>query len=83
VRVDPGVVIDEVAPGTPAAGAGLARGDVIVGLNSTPVVSGEQLRLAVHQCAPGEEITLRVVRGGEAREVKARLDEPAPIAVSP
>jgi membrane-associated protease RseP (regulator of RpoE activity) len=83
VTAAPGVVVDEVAPGTPAAAAGLARGDVILAVDNAPVVSGEELRLAVHQRAPGAEVTLQVVRGEDSREVKARLDEPAPTPAAP
>ncbi|HYT89569.1 MAG TPA: PDZ domain-containing protein [Gemmataceae bacterium] len=78
VMVAPGVVVDEVAPGTPAAGAGLERGDVITALNGAPVVSGEDLRQTIHRCAPGEEVTVEVTRGGAARWIKVRLDELAP-----
>jgi C-terminal processing protease CtpA/Prc len=77
VTVDPGVVVADVLPGTPAEAAGLARGDVVTAVNGAPVVTGTELRDRVHEVADGEEIALRVNRGGAVRDVTARLD-PAP-----
>lgn len=76
IAVEPGVVIAEVLPGTPAAEAGLARGDVLAAVNSQPVLTAEQLRLALVPLSEGAEVTLGVSRQGEAREIKARLDQP-------
>jgi hypothetical protein len=73
VTVGLGVVVAEVLPDTPAAGAGLARGDVIDDLNGTAVRTGEHLRDLVQHMPTGEEVVLRVTRAGEVREVRARL----------
>ncbi len=75
VTVDPGVIVAEVVPDTPAARAALIRGDVIAAVNGVPVLDGAALRELIHHAAAGAEVTLRVSRGGEVREVKARLDE--------
>jgi hypothetical protein len=69
-----GVVVAEVLPDTPAAAAGLARGDVIDDLNGKPVQTGEQLRDLVQHLPAGDEVVLRVTRVGEVREVRTRLD---------
>src|SRR5207253_1944550 len=42
--VDPGVVVAEVLPGTPAEYAGLTMGDMILAVNGTDVFSGDDLR---------------------------------------
>jgi S1-C subfamily serine protease len=76
VTVGPGVVVAEVLPETPAAAAGLERGDVIDDVNGTAVLSGEQFRQVVQQLPAGSEAALRVTRAGHVREVRARL-EPA------
>ena len=73
--VEPGVVVAEITPGTPAAVAGLMRGDVITAVNGEEVITGVQLRHAVQALEGHVEVTLRFTRGGTAHEVKARLDE--------
>lgn len=77
VTVDPGVVVADVLPGTPAEVAGLARGDVVTAVNGTPVFTGPELRDRVQDAAEGEEIALRVNRGGVPRDVTVRLDPAA------
>lgn len=74
VTVGAGVVVAEVLPGTPAAAAGLATGDVIDDLNGRPVQSGEELRDLVHQQSAGDDAVLRVTRAGEVREVRVRTN---------
>ncbi len=76
VTVEPGVVVAAVLPASPAAAAGLIRGDVISALNGTPVLTGEQLRQAVHQLPERAEIRLQVLRGEDLLAVYVRLDEP-------
>jgi S1-C subfamily serine protease len=73
VTVGSGVVVAEVLSGTPAADAGLARGDVIETVNGTPIVSATDLRDAVHRTDADAEVVLRVARAGHDREVKTRL----------
>src|SRR5205823_12547215 len=75
--VEPGVVVAEVLPGTAADGAGLARGDVIHRVNSTPVLDAVEFRDAVAAIPDGKEVILLVTNGGQTREAVARLDEPA------
>jgi uncharacterized protein YukE len=68
-----GVVVAEVTPGSPAAAAGLTRGDVIEEVNGDGVVSAAQLRHAVRKVGDGEWVTLRVFRAGATHEVRAQL----------
>ena len=74
VTVGPGVVVAEVLRDTPAARAGLERGDVIDNLNGTPVLNGEQLRDVVQHLPAGGEAVLHVTRAGTSKEIKARLN---------
>jgi serine protease Do len=69
-----GVVVAEVAPGSPAAMAGLARGDVIQQVNRKPVSSASEFASLVKQ-AGGEPILMLVNRRGSTRFV---VVEPAP-----
>jgi S1-C subfamily serine protease len=79
-----GAIIASVVPGSPAARAGLTPltrnsggkieiGDVIIAIEEAPVEVGDDLLRVLDQYAPGDTITLRVVRGGEERDVKVEL----------
>jgi putative serine protease PepD len=59
---DPGVLLREVRPGSPAAQAGLRVGDRISGIEGTKVTSmlGLSARIQLHK--PGDSIELRVER---------------------
>jgi S1-C subfamily serine protease len=59
------VVIRDVLPGSPAARAGVVRGDTVLRLNRRPVTQPamQQLRLA-----PGDTVRLGVRRAGRERE---------------
>jgi len=69
----PGVVVRYVYPGSPAAEAGVAVDDRLVELAEKPIadVNGALEMLANHE--PGEEISLKVERGGSVRELKIEL----------
>jgi predicted metalloprotease with PDZ domain len=73
VTVGNGVVVAEVLPDSPAAHAGVARGDVIEIVNGTPILSATELRDAVHRAEADADAVLRVVRAGHGREIRTRL----------
>lgn len=56
-----GVLVTEVARGSPASRIGLRRGDIILGLDRQPVRSLAELRAAAPR--PGEPMTLNLLRG--------------------
>lgn len=58
-----GAQIVQVAPGGPAASAGLHAGDVIVGVNGEPVISSTDLTAYIQSAAPGAAVTLAVGHG--------------------
>lgn len=68
-----GVIITGVGPGTPAARAGLVRGDIITGLDGTAIRQGGDLRRTLRERRPGDTIRLTVVRESGSRELSARL----------
>lgn len=73
-----GALIAEITPGSPAAAAGLSRGDVIVTLNAQPVVDARTFRMAIAEVKPGSRVTLGVMRRGARREVPVTLGEMPP-----
>jgi serine protease Do len=84
VTADEGAVVMEVVPGSPAAQAGLQRDDVITTVNGKPVTDPMALRAAVSDAGAGKEVTLKVLRGRESKEIKAKLEEsPADVLAPP
>jgi putative serine protease PepD len=71
---DNGAALAEVTDGSPAADAGLEPGDVVVEVEGEAIDSGDELRRAVAEREPGDELEL-TVRGsdGETRDVTVEL----------
>jgi len=70
-----GATLTEVQPDSPAAAAGLRKGDVITALNGRPVRGAAELRARLGVVPAGETVELRVQRGKETRTIKARIAE--------
>lgn len=70
-----GVLVQEAAPGTPAAEAGLQRGDVILSLDGEEVNRTGDLQLEVARRTPGETVEIGLIRDGERMTLSARLGE--------
>jgi hypothetical protein len=66
---DAGAVVLFIAPGSPAAAAGLLRGDLIVKVGSERVRNDERASAALRG-RPGEAIVLRVTRKGRPMDVR-------------
>lgn len=59
-----GILVADVAKGSPAALAGIQRGDVILAINGKTVGNPTALRFAVSELAPGAQIKMTVFRSG-------------------
>jgi serine protease Do len=70
-----GALVGDVAPDSPAATAGMSRGDIIIELNGEPVSDGRSLRLKIADTAPGTTLRLRLFRDRSEREVSVTLGE--------
>lgn len=66
VEGNAGILLDGVYANSPAAAAGLQRGDVILAINGDPIVSQRQARLLVAGTAPGDAVTISGLRNAEA-----------------
>jgi S1-C subfamily serine protease len=53
-----GVAVQSVVPNLPAANAGIAQGDVVTALDSTPVGTTDDLRAALFAHHPGDSVTV-------------------------
>jgi S1-C subfamily serine protease len=67
---DGGVALTGVVPGGPADKAGLARGDLILSVDGAPVSSLRELYRTIWKKAPGEALSLQVLRDSAIRVVE-------------
>ncbi|TMH46570.1 MAG: Do family serine endopeptidase [Betaproteobacteria bacterium] len=70
-----GAQIAEVEPNSPAAAAGLRKGDVVTALNGHPVRGPAELRARLGVVPAGETVELKVLRGKETQVISARVAE--------
>jgi serine protease Do len=73
-----GAVVSEVVDKSPAALAGLKHGDIIVELDHHPVEDSRALPRAVGRIPIGRTVTLRIIRGGLAKEIPLTITREAP-----
>ncbi len=73
--VEKGVLVEDVRPDTPAAEAGLKRGDVIVELDGREAESASSLRRYVARQVPGHKLEMQIVRDGKTIERTVVLAE--------
>ena len=80
--VDTGVLIartdggsEVVIPGSPAEAAGLQAGDIITALDGEQIDAETDLSMLILPLAPGDTITLRVLRDNSVQEIEVTLGE--------
>ncbi len=74
-------VIDSVSPGSPASLASLAKGDSIIGINQLQSPFFQDIA-QVLKSNPNQEVTLHVVRSGEAMDIPVKISAEGTIGVS-
>jgi serine protease Do len=70
-----GVVLGDVNPDGPAAGAGLEAGDIVAALDGKPMENGRQLQVNLYGRAIGEVVTLQILRGARTLEIPVTVIE--------
>jgi len=70
-----GVLISDVGPNTPAAKAGLRRGDVVLTINGQEVDSARQLRNLVATAGASSTVTMEILRRGARESVQVALGQ--------
>jgi len=74
LKIPGGIAITNVQPNSPAADAGLQRGDVIHRINRMPVTTRQDYFRALATLKGEREITLQVERGSQLRYVALTLE---------
>jgi S1-C subfamily serine protease len=69
----PGVKVESIVPGSPAAAAGLQPGDVLQTIAGENVTSLGRYSEILKQHAPGDEVKVGVERAGKPLEVSVKL----------
>ncbi|MEA5447073.1 HhoA/HhoB/HtrA family serine endopeptidase [Leptolyngbya sp. CCNP1308] len=70
-----GVLVIRVLEGTPAADAGLRRGDVIMAVDGTPIRSADGLQIQVENTKIGNSLELKIQRGDRPLTVQVKTAE--------
>lgn len=68
-----GAFVQDVVDQSPAAAAGIARGDVIVSLDGSAVDSATDVARAVRERNPGDVVAVGIERGGETLTIEIEL----------
>jgi S1-C subfamily serine protease len=67
-----GVLVMRVMPNSPAAEAGLRRGDVITDIDGQTIITAEDLQRTVERSSVGQSLRLRVIRNGNTQTITVR-----------
>ncbi len=70
-----GVLVEDLAAGSPAAAAGLKITDILTSLDGQSMRDTRQLALMMFRKRPGETARMGVLSGGVAREVDVKVTE--------
>lgn len=70
-----GVLVLRVVPNSPAAIAGIRRGDVIVQIDNKAITSAEQLQSIVEDSTLGQALQVKVQRGNQTQILSVRTAE--------
>jgi putative serine protease PepD len=66
-------LIAGVRGGTPAAKAGLRKGDVVTSLGGKKITNPDELASVINGFKPGDSVSLTYVRGGDSHTVQVKL----------
>jgi serine protease Do len=70
-----GALVGDVSSGSPAARAGLKKGDIILELNGQPITESRELQLKVAEIPPGTTVRLTIFRNGSQQQIPVTLGE--------
>ena len=69
----PGALVEQVETGSPADGAGLLAGDIVVAFDGEAIINRDALGAKVIKRRPGDTVTIGVYRDGAARALSVTV----------
>jgi S1-C subfamily serine protease len=72
-----GAQVQDVFPGSPAAAAGIAPGDVVTAVNGHRVMSTAELQARLYTITPGQDVSVTVQQGATLKTVSVELADHA------
>ncbi len=75
VKGEKGVLVNRVFPDSPAKTAGVRGGDIMIALGGVRVNGVKEFQKQVAAYAPGSEVTLEILRGGERAKMQVTIAE--------
>jgi serine protease Do len=76
-----GALVTDVSSDSPAAKAGIKRGDVILEFDGTPIENNSQLALRVGLTPVGKTVKIKVLRGKQEKTLSVKIaEQPASLA---
>jgi serine protease Do len=75
IQENKGALVADVTPNSPAARAGIEKGDIILEVNGQPVEDINSLTLQISQTAPGTAVHLKVLHNKQTRDMTITLSE--------
>jgi S1-C subfamily serine protease len=75
IQRDAALMIMQVEPASPSAGAGMTLGDLIIGINGQPVSGIDDVQHVLLSARRGDSVELEYARGGQVATVKVKLAE--------
>lgn len=79
MNVDGGALVEFVNNDSPAAVAGIKKGDIIVRVGTIPIKTQMDVRNAMLKYAPGQSVDVEVMRDGTRKTLKVTLTSPEKI----
>lgn len=74
-RGEPGILIREVTPDSPAAKAGIQVGDRVLKINDKDIANVQSFMQTIASSKPNDKLTLHINRGGQEQDISATLAE--------
>lgn len=71
----PGALVVDVRANSPAAAAGLEKGDRVIAIDGKPITDFPSLASAIRKHVPGDTVTVRYVRNNKTKDVKIKLGD--------
>lgn len=73
--VSEGVIVGSVVPNSPAAKAGIRKGDIITSMNGKPVEDGSVIQEFIRSAKIGDKMTFKLLRDGKEKTITVTVEE--------